>query len=88
MLTTTKEIVIILACQTEEKVAAMKNDKQYYKELPKVNGYKWILFDCEEGLHYFQKGSNRKGYMVLKLEEGDIEEINSYNFMLENDLTR
>ncbi len=63
----------------------MIHPKQFYKDLPKINEYKWVLFD--KGLHFFQK--TIKGYYkTIRLTEEDISEIEQFRFMLEYDYSR
>lgn len=64
----------------------MKNPKEHYKSLPKINGYKWSFY--ENGYHTFQKGNNREGYLSLVLTESDIETSQTFEHMLKNDISR
>ncbi len=63
----------------------MENKKSYYKELKTANGFKWVGF--WDGLHRFQKGNYRDGFLACSVTESDIED-KSYLFMLKNDLSR
>ena len=63
----------------------MIHSKQFYKDLPKINEYKWVLFD--NGLHFFQKAF-KGGYKTIRLTEEDIGEIEQFRFMLEYDYSR
>lgn len=66
----------------------MKNDKQFYKDLPTVNGYKWSLFDNDKGLHYFTKQSQLTYlWSTCKVTENDIE-TGEFIQMLEQNLSR
>ena len=64
----------------------MIHSKQFYKYLPKINGYKWVFFD--NGLHFFTKEVNGGYYKTIRLTEEDISEIEQFRFMLEYDYSR
>jgi len=64
----------------------MKNSKQFYKDLPRVNGFKWSFYD--DGLHCFTKGSNRGGFISCYLSENDVRELPIFEFMLSYGLSR
>ena len=64
----------------------MKQSKQFYKDLPKHNGFKWFGFD--NNLHHFSKEIKGKGFAHLKLLESDIEDQANFKIMLEKGLTR
>jgi len=69
----------------------MIQDKKFYQELPKINGYKWVGFD--DGFHIFTKvvfmgiGTLPQWY-TCKLTEDDISDTTSMEYMLNNNLTR
>lgn len=64
----------------------MKNSKQFYKDLPRVNGFKWSFYDA--GLHCFTKGSNRDGFISCYLVDSDIEDKTTFEVMLNRGLSR
>lgn len=64
----------------------MIHSKQFYKDLPKINEYQWVLFD--NGLHFFQKVVQGGYYKTIRLTEEDISEIEQFRFMLEYDYSR
>ena len=64
----------------------MIHSKQFYKDLPKINEYKWVIFD--NGLHFFQKVVKGGYYKTIRLTEEDISEIEQFWFMLEYDYSR
>lgn len=64
----------------------MIHSKQFYKDLPKINEYKWVLFD--NGLHFFQKETEGGYYKTIRLTEEDISDIEQFRFMLEYDYSR
>ena len=64
----------------------MKQSKQFYKDLPKHNGFKWFGFD--DNFHHFSKDSRGKGFAHLELLESDIEDQANFKIMLEMGLTR
>ena len=64
----------------------MIHSKQFYKDLPKINEYKWVIFD--NGLHFFQKVVKGGYYKTIRLTEEDISEIEQFRFMLEYDYSR
>ena len=64
----------------------MIHSKQFYKDLPKINGYKWVIFD--NGLHFFQKETKGGYYKTIRLTEEDISDIDQFRFMLEYDYSR
>lgn len=63
----------------------MKHDKEFYKALPVVNGFKWAYYD--NGLHSFTKKTDR-GYLECKMTEQDIEDPEEFKFMLSKGLSR
>lgn len=62
----------------------MKHSKNYYKNLPKHNGYEWYSFD--KGKHFFKK-KEAKGYSVIKVTDKDIENGN-FEFMAQHEMSR
>ena len=60
--------------------------QQFYKDLPKINEYKWVIFD--NGLHFFQKVVKGGYYKTIRLTEEDISDIEQFRFMLEYDYSR
>ena len=65
----------------------MKQSKQFYKNLPQYNGFKWFGFDHDDNFHHFSKRLN-KGYAHIRLLESDIENQANFKTMLEMGLTR
>ena len=65
----------------------MLHSKQFYKDLPKHNGFKWFGFDHDDGFHHFSK-SLTKGYAHIKLLESDIKDTANFKIMLEKGLSR
>jgi len=65
----------------------MKQSKQFYKELPKHNGFKWFGFDHDDGFHHFSKSLGR-GFAHIKLLESDIADQSNFKLMLEMSLSR
>lgn len=66
----------------------MKQSKQFYKDLPKHNGFKWFGFDYDDNFHHFSKEIRGKGFAHIKLLESDIEDQPNFKTMLEMGLTR
>lgn len=66
------------------KGGTMKHTKDYYKNLPKHNGYEWYSFD--KGKHWFKK-KEAKGYSVIKVTDKDIED-GSFQFMAQHNMSR
>lgn len=65
----------------------MLHSKQFYKDLPKHNGFKWFGFDHDDGFHHFSKAL-AKGYAHIRLLESDIKDTTNFKIMLEKGLTR
>ena len=63
----------------------MKQDKAFYQNLPKVNGFKWAYFD--NGLHSFTKKTDQ-GWLECKLAEEDIQDPGQFEFMLSHEFSR
>lgn len=64
----------------------MKHSKDFYRNLPKHNGFKWVGF--ADGLHMFTKGNARNGYSTIYLEENDIADEKNLEAMLVRGFTR
>jgi len=64
----------------------MQHNKQFYKNLPNFNGYKWAFFDYKK--HCFIKGNNQYGFISIYLYDLDIDCINNFKLMLNKNLTR
>ncbi len=64
----------------------MKHSKQFYKDLPKHNGFKWFGFI--NGKHHFQKHVHGRGWVEIVLLESDLECDKNFKIMCEKELTR
>ena len=64
----------------------MQNSKQFYKDLPKHNGYKWFGF--HKGFYLFTKHIHGEGWIELKLVQDDIDCPLNFKSMLDKELTR
>ena len=64
---------------------AMKYNKQHYKDLPKINGFKWYGFD--QGYHLFTK-QLPEGFANIKLLESDLDDPLNLELMLSKGITR
>lgn len=62
-------------------------DKQYYKNVPVVDGFKWSFYDDVKDAHCFIKGSDRTGYIAIYCNDDDIVS-GSHLRMMERGYTR
>lgn len=71
----------------EEDIARMKHDKSHYKALELPDGFKWVYFESETGLHAFQSGNYQTGFQLLRCNESEIDD-GSLMLMIKNGWTR
>ena len=63
------------------------HNKDYYRQLPTINGYKWGGYLCDEGLHFFVSGNYRDGFKECRVLESEIHD-KSHLYMMKRGFTR